>query len=97
MIMEEMQDQILRIENKVQQLLKEYSHAQKEIQRLQKENLHLTEQLQTQAEQARQLHQQADARNFAGSNLEEKAKKDLEKRINTYLKDIDKCLALLHS
>jgi chromosome segregation ATPase len=97
MIMEEMQDQIQRIENKVQQLLKVYSHAQKEIQRLQKENLNLTEQLQSQAEQARQLHQRVDARNFAGSNLEEKAKKDLEKRINTYLKDIDKCLALLHS
>jgi chromosome segregation ATPase len=95
--MEEMQDQIQRIESKVQLLLKEYSHAQKEIQRLQKENLALMGQLQSQTEQARQLHQRVDARNFAGSNLEDKAKKDLEKRINAYLKDIDKCLALLHS
>jgi predicted nuclease with TOPRIM domain len=82
--MEEMQEQIQRIENKVQQLLKEYNNAQKEIHRLQKENSHLAEQLQ-------------DAQSFPASNLEDKAKKDLEKRINTYLKDIDKCLALLHS
>ncbi len=92
-----MQEQIQRIENKVQQLLKEYTTAQKEIQRLQKENLHLTQQLQSRTEQANQLHQRVDAQNFSVSNLEDKAKKDLEKRITTYLKDIDKCLALLHS
>jgi predicted nuclease with TOPRIM domain len=95
--MEDMQVQIQRIEDRVQQLLKEYNAAQKEILRLQKENERLTEQLRTQTEQARQLHQKVDAQGFASSNLEEKVKKDLEKRINGYLKDIDKCLALLHS
>ena len=95
--MEEMQEQIQRIENKVQQLLKEYQLAQKEIQRLQKENDQLNSQLLSQAEQAKKFHQQVDAQNISGGNMEDKAKKDLEKRINTYLKDIDKCLALLHS
>jgi chromosome segregation ATPase len=95
--MEDMQEQIQRIENKVQQLLKEYNTSQKEIQRLQKENENLTRQLQTQTEQANKLHQRVDAQTFSSSNMEDKAKKDLEKRINTYLKDIDKCLALLHS
>jgi chromosome segregation ATPase len=95
--MEDMQDQIQRIENKVQQLLKEYNISQKEIHRLQKENENLATQLQTQTEQANQLHQRVDAQTFSSSNMEDKAKKDLEKRINAYLKDIDKCLALLHS
>ncbi|MCW3114423.1 MAG: hypothetical protein JWR18_2819 [Segetibacter sp.] len=95
--MEEMQEQIQRIDIKVQQLLKEYNASQKEIQRLQKENEHLSKQLQSQTEQAKQLHQKVDAQTFSGSNMEDKAKRDLEKRINTYLKDIDKCLALLHS
>lgn len=95
--MEDMQEQIQRIENKVQHLLKEYNAAQKEIHRLQKENLQLTLQLQSQTEEANQLHQRVDAKNFSSSNLEDKAKRDLEKRINGYLKDIDKCLALLHS
>lgn len=97
MVMEDMQEQIQRIENKVQQLLKEYNNAQKEIHRLQKENLQLSGQLQFQTEQANQLHQRFDARNISSSHLEDKAKRDLEKRINSYLKDIDKCLALLHS
>lgn len=92
-----MQEQLQRIENKVQQLLKEYHAAQKEIQRLQKENDYLSSQLQSQTEHARQLHQRVDAQTFSGSKMEDKAKKDLEKRINTYLKDIDKCLALLHA
>jgi len=95
--MEAMQDQIQRIEDKLLQLLKEYNNAQKEIQRLQKENSRLVEQLQDQTNQATQLHQKVDALKFTGSNLEESAKKDLEKRINSYLKDIDKCLELLHS
>ena len=92
-----MQEQIQRIENKVQQLLKEYNIAQKEIQRLQKENEHLSKQLQSQTEQANQFHQRVDAQIFSQSKMDDKSKKDLEKRINTYLKDIDKCLALLHS
>lgn len=95
--MEDMQEQIQRIENKVQQLLKEYNTAQKEIDRLQKENDHLVKQVQSRTEQANQLHQRVDAQLLSGSKMDDKAKKDLEKRITTYLKDIDKCLALLHS
>jgi hypothetical protein len=95
--MDEMQEQIQRIENKVQLVLREYSNAQKELQRLQKENALLIRQLQSRTEQADQLHQRMDTQKFAGTTMEDKAKKDLEKRINTYLKDIDKCLALLHS
>ena len=92
-----MREQIERIENKVQQLLKEYSNAQKEIHRLQKENDHLTKQLQAQTVQADLLIQIFDSITLSGTQMEDKARKDLEKRINTYLKDIDKCLALLHS
>ncbi len=95
--MEDMEEQIQRIENKVQQLLTKYNTAQKEIQRLQKENSRLAGQLKSQTEHANQLHQKVDLLTISTSNMDEKAKKDLEKRINTYLKDIDKCLALLHS
>lgn len=95
--MENLEEQIQRIENKLQYLLKEYNASKKEIHRLQKENENLKTQLQSQTEHAMQLHQKVDAQSFSGSNVEDKAKRDLEKRINTYLKDIDKCLALLHS
>ncbi len=92
-----MQEQIQRIEDKVQQLLKAYQLAQKEISRLQKENDRLTEQLHTQIEYAHQISQKLDTMKLNSTGLEEGTKKDLEKRINTYLKDIDKCLSLLHS
>ena len=95
--MEGMQDQIQRIEEKVQRLVKEYHLAQKEIQHLQKENMRLAEMLQSRTEQANQLHQKVDALKISANSLDDSTKKDLEKRINIYLKDIDKCLALLHS
>lgn len=92
-----MQQQIQRIEDKVQQLLKAYSIALKEIERLHKENSKLSQQLQSQTEQANQLHQKVETLTLNTGNLESDSKKDLEKRIDTYLKDIDKCLSLLHS
>ena len=95
--MDDVNGQIQRIEEKVQQLLKEYNFAQKEIQRLQKENSRLNEQLQLCNNQASQMHQKTAALKIKAGNWQNDTKKDLEKRIDTYLKDIDKCLALLHS
>lgn len=95
--MEAMQLQIERIEDKVQQLLKEYNIAQKEIQRLQKENQRLTDQLHVQIELAQQMQQKADTLRLQSHGMSNESNKDLEKRINMYLKDIDKCLALLNA
>jgi len=92
-----MNEQIQRIENKIQQLLKEYNLARKEIQQLQKENDRLHEQLKLQNQQVAELSQKADSLKMYAGGLPGSAKKELEKRIDTYLKDIDKCLALLHS
>lgn len=90
-------EQIQRIEDKVLQLLKEYNLAQKEIQRLQKENNRLNEQLQLCNDKTAQFSKKADALKIKAGSLQSDTKKDLEKRIDIYLKDIDKCLALLHS
>ena len=92
-----MNEQINRVEEKVQLLLKEFSLSQKEVQRLQKENSKLKEQLTVKTEENRQLQQKLDALRMQGGHAEDGSKKELEKRINIYLKDIDKCLALLHS
>jgi septal ring factor EnvC (AmiA/AmiB activator) len=92
-----MEAQIVRIEEKMQQLLKEFNRAQKEVQRLDKENIKLKQQLLVKHEQAERLQQKIDALKMNGDKLEAGSKKDMEKRINTYLKDIEKCLALLHN
>ena len=90
-------EQIQRIEDKIQQLLKEYNLARKEMLQLQKENDRLQEQLKLQNEEILKLHQKTDALKLYAGGLGSDTKKDLEKRIDTYLKDIDKCLALLYS
>ena len=90
-------DQIHRIEDKVQQLLKEYEVVKKEAERLQKENVSLTKDLQSKTELFNSLQQKVDALKITSTGLEAGSKKELENRIDTYLKDIDKCLALLNS
>ncbi len=90
-------EQIQRIEGKVLQLLKEYNSAQKEIQRLQKENNRLNELLQSYNDETIKLNQKENTMKISAESLKNHSKKDLEKRIDAYLKDIDKCLALLHS
>lgn len=94
--MHDMDEQIQRIEDKVLLLTREYSLARKEIQRLQKENGRLNELLQLQNEETNKLTQK-NVLKLNTTNLAANSKKDLEKRIDSYLKDIDKCLALLHS
>ena len=95
--MNDMDEQILRIEGKVLHLLKEYNHSQKEIQRLQKENDRLNNLLQSYTTATDKHNQKVDALKISAGSLKSNEKKDLEKRIDAYLKDIDKCLALLHS
>ena len=90
-------DQVLRIEEKLLQLLKQYSILQKENQHLQKETRRLKEQLDIVTAEKNRLQQQADAGTINGGDMGKTSKKELESRINVYLKDIDKCLALLHS
>ena len=89
-------NQIQQLLNKVQLLLKQYAHSQREVQRLAKENEALKNRLQLKSEQVTQLQQKIEALGFTSVNLNDNAKKDLEKRINIYLKEIDNCLALLN-
>ena len=95
--MDGMNEQIQRVEEKVLQLVKKYNLAQKEIQRLQKENSRLNEQLHSYMKQADKRNYKADTIKLNVGNLKSSTKSELEKQIDIYLKDIDKCLALLHS
>ena len=88
---------ILRIEEKVLQLLKQYQLLQKENQQLLKESKSTKAQLESVTTEKNRLLQQVDAMKINGSTMEESSKKDLEKRINLYLKEIDHCLALLNT
>ena len=95
--MADVEQQILRVEDKLQQLLKQYHLAQKEVVRLQKENARLSLELQTRSKQVDELHQKVDTIRLNTHSMDAEATKDFEKRINAYLKEIDTCLALLNS
>ena len=95
--MESIQEQIRRVNEKLQQLLKEYAslrreneklrgdlQAQKEIENSSKEKLEL-------------LQQQITIVKASSGQTDEASKKDLEKRINHYIREIDRCIAVLGS
>lgn len=89
--------QIKNIQDKLQQLLRQQSVVQKENQRLKKE---LDKSLSLVEEKERfiqSLHQKVDTLKLGAGNLNETEKAALGKRIDVYLKEIDKCLALLNT
>ncbi len=95
--MQTSEEYIKRIEGKLLQLVKEFHQSQKEIQRLQKENMTLHQQLATNTKHSDDLAQTIDVLKIHSLTQNDSSKKELEKRINTYLKEIDKCLNLLQS
>jgi lipid II:glycine glycyltransferase (peptidoglycan interpeptide bridge formation enzyme) len=89
--------QIKNIQEKLQQLLKQQAVLKKDNQRLQKE-LEKAEALNEEKQGLLQsLQQQLDAVQLGSGKLDETEKNALSKRIDVYLKEIDKCLALLNT
>ena len=93
--MGELEQHIRRLNDKLQQVLKDY-------QQLQKDNLRqsaLIEELkkakETSAQQVETLRQQVGILKAAAGNMNEADKKEFEKTINRYLRDIDKCIGIL--
>ncbi|MCC7402148.1 MAG: hypothetical protein IT214_11750 [Chitinophagaceae bacterium] len=90
------EQQLKRIHEKLQQLMKTYVALQKENKRLtleiEKVKTFTTQQQKTNDD----LRQQLDILKLSTHKLSNDDKKELEKRINYYLKEIDRCIALLN-
>jgi chromosome segregation ATPase len=89
--------QIKSIQEKLQQLLKQQAVLQRENQRLKKELDKATGLLEEKQSLMQSLQQQMDVVKLGSGNLNEAEKNALGKRIDIYLKEIDKCLALLNT
>jgi uncharacterized coiled-coil DUF342 family protein len=88
-------EHLKRIQDKLQQLLKQYTALQKENGLL-KEELEKTGKQSSQHQQAvTHLKQQLDVLKLNAGEMKEADKKEIEKRINSYIKEIDRCIALL--
>jgi chromosome segregation ATPase len=88
-------EHLKRIQDKLQQLLKQHSAVQKENIRLREELDAALQKVSTQQKGADELKQQVSVLKMNAGEMSETDKKEFEKRINSYLKEIDRCIALL--
>ena len=89
------EENITRINNKLQQLLKNYAALQKENEQLSVSLSIAKTQKLSDAEKISQLEQQIGILKSAAGHMSEAEKKVFEKNINQYIKEIDKCIGLL--
>ena len=94
--MEELELQLTNLQNKLQLLLKQSQHLIKENINLKNEKEQLVEALNKKDEAMQKMQQQIDALKF-NNVMDEDEKKHLEKRIDEYLREIDKCLSILNT
>ena len=93
--MPESEVQLKRIQDKLQQLLKQHVAVQKENNKL-KEDLDAARlKVSAQQKSADELKQQVSILKVSAGEMSDTDKKEFEKRINGYLKEIDRCIALL--
>jgi chromosome segregation ATPase len=95
--MTEINNHINQLHEKLQLLIKEYKHLQKENKKLQKDLMVIQNEQMAKNAQIQQLEQKITAVQITGGNWEDEQKQALQKKIDSYLKEIDKCLALLHA
>ena len=87
--------QLRRIQDKLQQLLKQYAVLQKENSRMKEELQRDTKNTLVNQQYIDDLKQQVEVLKITSGNWDETDKKEFEKRINSYIKEIDRCITLL--
>jgi hypothetical protein len=93
--MPELENKIKRIQEKIQQLIKNNEEVVRENQRLKKDIDKLLKQSTIYLQTIEGLKQQVEVLKISSGNWDENDKKDFEKRINLYIREIDKAIALL--
>jgi predicted P-loop ATPase len=93
--MSQTEQHLKRIQDKLQQMLKQYASVQKENGLLKEELEKSKEQSLRHQQSVIHLKQQVDVLKLNAGEMKEADKKEIEKRINSYLKEIDRCIALL--
>jgi cell shape-determining protein MreC len=88
-------DQIERIEQKLSKLLGKLKHIQKENELLVKEMKVKQELIIELKQKNEQLEMKLNLRTASNSTQDEASKVAMEKRLSEYIKEIDRCIALL--
>jgi chromosome segregation ATPase len=93
--LEHIQHHIKRIQNKLQLLLKQQENVQQENVQLKKSLAALKDSNAQYETQLNQLEQQVSILKTAAGNMNQTDKKQFEKQISQYIREIDKCIVLL--
>jgi predicted nuclease with TOPRIM domain len=88
-------DQIERIEQKLSKLLGKIKHIQKENELLVKEMKVKQELISELKQKNEQLEMKLNLRMASNATQDEASKVSMEKRLSEYIKEIDRCIALL--
>jgi hypothetical protein len=89
-------NQLKNIQTKLQQMLKQYRLVVKENEQLKKQLADNTLQATTKHQQVQALQQQLDILKMGPSSFDSKDKAALEKKIDMYIKEIDRCLLMMN-
>lgn len=84
-----------RIQDKLQQLLKQHTYLQKENQLLKEQLNSSRQQLADYEKNIDDLKQKVEILQLSNGEMHETDRKQFEKRINHYVKEIDRCIAML--
>lgn len=88
-------NQFNNINEKLQQLLKQQNRLKKENERLRAELEECKVKEAEYGQKIEELNQQIHIVKLAAGELSDKDKKDFERKINQYIREIDKCIAFL--
>lgn len=93
--MDQLNNHIATVNNKLQQLLKQYDQLLKENEKQQQLIQSLQKEQDTTKEQLETLQQQNLVLKASVTDMAPAEKKELEQKLNQYIKNIDKCISLL--
>lgn len=88
-------EQFKRVTEKLQELVKKYDVVKKENERLRAELVPAKEREVVFLEQIASLEQRIMVLKAGNGKMDESDRKELDKRIHIYLKEIDKCISML--
>ncbi|MBS1946778.1 MAG: hypothetical protein JST47_03335 [Bacteroidetes bacterium] len=94
--MQQTEEQIKRLQNKLQQLVQQHQSLQKENSKLKQELQQQKSQSSSQSVEIELLQQQVEILKSSKGEINTEEKKGLERRINQYVKEIDRCIALFN-
>ena len=95
--MSELEKQVKRIQDKVQQLLRQQQLLSKENEELKKDLIAFKKDAAIQKSTIDELRQQSSILKMNSVEMNDSDKKEFEKRLNHYIKEIDRCIAMLSS